>query len=431
MRFYVLQILILLQACLLSPGALAEDLSKDLTANMPIYEVTPESEMQTLIDSAILDVFRSELGQSLCHNSRDPLYWEKYAGVSHKVSDQLTEHCRSAFSEWLSTSHRKKSSFPSWPFSGHMEQKHYFIVPDEQHQFAVQSWTDSQNNTYIFGDSKLSAAELKLIIAHELAMSFDSKNNLDMRAFMYLEGVGPTADDGYNYKNFDLYNSAIFQISPSPKLAPGYVASQNWAQAVTIIKGMMDILNASSTTNFNQTFAVMRALNVERKLLGNEMLTLTNHSECVREFKLLFPFISSLKLFSAKNSGADFWSAYTRQNDENYAPKTDLERQTLIEVMMSSNMVLPIDSHPVFCEYMATPALGGITNNMFTSGPRPRLTGGTGLTMDPLVIKNLNLQIDNQPNKLILDAFEKNSSLKLDANMMRNLNMLRLKGVQP
>lgn len=340
------------------------------TGEMPIYRLQDSPDLQRLIDETFQGLFQTSLLNQLCSYSVSASEWQSTFAVSQQVVENSLKACRQ-----IKAPKKKTSAFPAWPFQGELQPKKYFLVLDTHKKSLVQSWTDTRNNTFFMLDQDLSIQDLHLMIAHEIAMTLDSKNNMDMRTFSYLEGVGPTYDMGFNFENMDLASSPVFQVWQSTEGGPRI-------QERTLVAALSKVMNLASTSRYSRVFSVMRALNTEKILMGETPPSTIDHQACVNEFMTLSNAFDNQTLSPVLEGHKSLWDQYKQSIDEQYAIKNPNLEARIRSLMMDANFVLPISRKPRFCQYMATPLLTGIKLNMYSSGPRPRFTGGTGTTDD-------------------------------------------------
>jgi len=367
------------------------------------FSVGQDSQIQKLIDQAYIEIFRSPLNNRLCAISNKADFWKTYLGVTSTAAEKISSQCGfQLFNQFPRPKYEIPNGFPSFPFHGKLQPKSYFVSWDENQVSAVQSWTDSANATYLFLDSKTSPDELKMMLAHELAISFDSKNNLNFMAFSYLEGVGPT------YEFFDYTGLNI----------------KNANEAIPYIGKLSYALNSLAVQKYVQVTAVMRANNIERLLIGQKPITALDPAACKKEFLELLTFFKKFPEKTISENDLSLWESYSKSFDDKYKLKSEEEESQLLDLVF--NFQLPLKNQPDLCLYLATPLLDGVRNNLFTSGPRPRVTGGTGSSNES-VLKSLSTDIDN---KTILEKDNFKRPYRLD-NFLKIETPLPQKGLKP
>jgi len=183
--------MILAQLLLLSQLAVA-------TVASPV--ISP-SEQQALIDQSMSDIMQTQLGRTICHQilNADAKAIEFHLGVSKNAAVQIAQSCgRSEISEWVvpaSASVIRKST----------PRKYEILYAIDG--FPIESWTDSATNiepankTVILlrpptpeeTDShqykSYFKSRLTELLAHELAVYFDSKSNPAHPDAQYLDDL--------------------------------------------------------------------------------------------------------------------------------------------------------------------------------------------------------------------------------------------------
>lgn len=395
----------------LSAFSLAKDApsSNSFTAGIKFYEVSLESQTQKLIEQAYIEIFQSPLKNQLCAISNKASYWQTYLGLNLDTAEKVSSFCGfQLINQFPRPKYKIPNRFPDFPFHGTLKPKRYFISWDENQESDVHSWTDSNNSTYLFLDNQTSLEELKLILAHELAISFDSKNNLTFMAFNYLEGIGPT---------FEYYDYEGLPIS-------------NANEAILYIGQLSYVFNTLAVQKYAQVTAVMRAVNIERILQGQEPISSQNNQSCQKEFLEVLNFFKKYPDQSkVSDNELSYWESYSRDYDEKYKLKSENDEKILLEWIF--NQRLPIKNQPELCRYLATPLLDGVRNNLFTSGPRPRVTGGTGASKASEKIETrviLQSLSEDYRKKLIFENEKSQLPYRLDNFIKLDLST---KGQQP
>ncbi len=169
------------------------------------------------------------------------------------------------------------------------------------------------------------------------------------------------------------------------------------------------------------TFAALRAFDLEMYVARKKLL-IESHSDCVSGFKSL---LSQVKKFPAtpKLSEVDSMAeAISELTSNKWAPTSTQQELKVIEFLMSSQLQLQDTQGKTmsFCQFMTYPYLiGRSTYNFLATGPRPRLTGGSGgqgmllegWGQDLEKFNSIDSRIDNQKIK---DAIEKLKDLSRD-----------------
>lgn len=175
-----------------------DDLLRDLTRSGDFrfedshgysYEVffpSSRPEIQTLIDTITIDLMKTELGQQICAGilNQNPQLIEMHLSVSSRAANVIAASCLwrpSAVTSMVYPSpDHVLSKLSVRPAAG--QTRLYMIVVTDAPHFAFDSWTDPYtNNTVLLvrrsaaEGSDLNYAFLAQLVAHEMAIYFDSR----------------------------------------------------------------------------------------------------------------------------------------------------------------------------------------------------------------------------------------------------------------
>ncbi|QDK45764.1 hypothetical protein DOM22_11705 [Bdellovibrio sp. ZAP7] len=293
--------------------------------------VRPSSKIQKQIDLAVSQVFAGKIHNTFCQVFQNKESLQKSLGVTPATAESLRRSCpRSTETTALSTKLNSKIYLLS--FNGPRD---------------LDSWTDSNNRTYIFINGRLSQRKLESILLHEISIALDAKYNFTMKEYLselQRRGYSPAGNQN------DLENAFIGSM---------------WRPVAL-------------------TFATLRAFNIEAINNGRPSLTLSQ-SSCASHFRQAYQVIQRIPYTPpALTTEAMLYNAselLIARQSEAVAPQSAAEAQRLISLLSSSSIqVRDFKGRQIsFCEFMAAPALtSNALGSFLSNGPRPRLTGGSG-----------------------------------------------------
>lgn len=291
-------------------------------------EVKPESEIQKKIDALVIEVFKSPIRQRLCQVLGSSLAIKNSFGVSDSAAVDANHLCQ-----------RKERLELGL---GRTMPKKYFVVPYARPD--VESWTDLGNRTYFFLSENTSDFEFRNMLLHELAISLDSKFGQFFISYVR------------NQNNFKKLSSPRAALEEAFRIAV-------W----------LPVAN---------TFASMRAFAFEQSVLGKSS-NLT-HLQCAEKFHYIFNHVSQIPDLEALNKSNEIDHILTDLVDSfsSYlAPRSDSDREQKLKFILNKDLLIYDEGQNItFCQYMAKYSLTNTTRqNVTANGPRPRLTGGSGL----------------------------------------------------
>lgn len=130
------------------------------------------------IDSAIQEILLTKVGQGICQKilGADPAALEFHLGVSHEAAGTLAQSCNGDVNaQWIAETSRadvRKLTLKSF-------QPRKYVLLSAETSFPIESWTDPFSNTTVFLTDRVGISHERLVqlLAHELAVYFDSKAN--------------------------------------------------------------------------------------------------------------------------------------------------------------------------------------------------------------------------------------------------------------
>ncbi|MDG0818163.1 hypothetical protein [Bdellovibrio svalbardensis] len=299
--------------------------------------VVEGSDLQKQIDGITVEIFQNSKSKILCGIFNDPVSAVHSLGISLPTAKRIYENCPRSSAEGTAKIMAKK----------------YYVSFLSQN--GLDSWTDYGNRTYIFADTSLNREKLKSIIIHEMAIATDAKTNMLLSTYLT-----------YRNKEHSEVSNGL-QI-----ITMGNLSAREEA--------LKQAFNSSTWKPVSLTFATLRAFNFE-KYLNNEEFNTNSHSSCVAEFKSLLKTIKSIPEVPASEDVDRMAEMIANMTSEASAPKSPEQEKQLIDFLMSQDLQLQDqqDNKMTFCQFMTRPLLTGRSlYSFFGSGPRPRLTGGSG-----------------------------------------------------
>lgn len=142
------------------------------------YQAGIDKLFQQNIDSAFQDIMLTHTGKAICQEilGAQPDALEFHLGVSHDAAVAIAQNCSGApTSDWIyPTSYKDIRKLTLKGYKG----RRYSILR-AQTKFPIESWTDPfTNTTVLLADRNgISHERLVQLLAHELAVYFDSKAN--------------------------------------------------------------------------------------------------------------------------------------------------------------------------------------------------------------------------------------------------------------
>lgn len=296
--------------------------------------VRPNSPMQKLIDDLVIEIFESPLQKALCTSYMNSSSVAYSLGVSLEAAHLAFKGCA------------EQPMRPSKTLK-----KQYYIALESQSD--LDSWTDFGNRTYLFLDQDITREKLKAILIHELGISLDAKANM-------------------------LYTTYLRYLLSQQQVSQGMVVVD-----VTHLsedeKKLQGAFNQSTWRPVSLAFATMRAFRLE--LISQGLPQPSDHSTCVANFLRTFEVVKNLPT-PPRSAEVDSISEILAETASlRSAPRSIEEENKMLEDLLSENLKIKDlqGQKRTFCQFMAQPLLTGRTlYNIFGTGPRPRLTGGSG-----------------------------------------------------
>jgi hypothetical protein len=131
------------------------------------------------IDSAFQEIMRTQIGLSICKHilGAQPEIIEYHLGVTRTAAEQIAQGCSAIKGRhpWVqTTSYQDIRKLNLKPF-----QRRKYTLLSAETDFPIESWTDPFTNTTVLlaGRAGISHERLVQLLAHEMAVYFDSKAN--------------------------------------------------------------------------------------------------------------------------------------------------------------------------------------------------------------------------------------------------------------
>ena len=226
--------------------------------------------------------------------------------------------------------------------------KKYHVIIDPEMKIPFDSWTNTENKTYIvvqddkpYIKNDLSALKhLLKILVHELYINFDGKFKATYTTYF--------ADRNKYYDR----SQALAEESQNTELNKLFSISHNIQIA--------------------RTFALMRAFNYENiAKFGKPLAAFTDHTKCSQDFS---------KYYNLMKQNSQF-SLFLERSTESTTEDASIND---IDSIMSANKIISLPDMPgpeknfTFCQYMIFPTISlHFNSSKQSNGPRPR-TGGWG-----------------------------------------------------
>ncbi|MEN0058506.1 MAG: hypothetical protein AAGB31_06705 [Bdellovibrio sp.] len=329
--------------------------------------VTPDSDMQRLIDEVTVEIFHSPLQEMWCNTYGNEVSVFHSLGVSEKAAIEAFSGCK------------ERKGHLTKPMS-----KQYYLSFESMP--ALDSWTDLGNRTYLFVSEGLNRERLKSMILHEMAISVDAKTNMLYTSYLI-----------YQRNQSGDSRGAIYH-------APSQLSAQQQL--------LQNAFNQAAWQPISLSFAALRAFSIEQKAHGQNVQI--SHDECVDSFKSLYQVtrqIPSAPIDSESLELDQLSEMLAGMISRNMAPQSEEQETEVLQQLLSENLTLKNlnNKEVTFCQFMAEPLLSGkSTYNFYGSGPRPRTTGGSGgQGGSPLMLQQQQwLQKSHQPDMSTQRAVE-------------------------
>ncbi len=316
--------------------------------DFPHYVVDGRSQIFPVIEKAYIEIYKSNINESLCLSTGNALNLHYSMGLSPKTALEISDSC-SLKSNAINKNFRRQ----------------YTVIFDSARKIPFDSWTNKTGMTYLVFDRSVNFEKLKLMLVHELAISLDSK-----------------------YKMF----------------ATSYLKHQQ-DKKIALENSVSDAFFYSIRNDFAQSFAVSRANNFEKLYLGQKMLSLNSHEECIAEFKknLVFTQNTGSNNFLKKPTD-DLLGELLDKVDDADSSKFDGSNYELhLYEILSAGRKLNDDNlgQISFCQYMSHPMfLKHSYYSMLANGPRPRTGGGWGNKDNSKNLVKLNARVVNETDRM-------------------------------
>ncbi len=283
--------------------------------------VESNSEIQGMIDSIVIDIFHSPLQKTLCEVYQNSFSVYHSLGVSAEAAKQSFKEC---------------TEMPTLPSKALRKQYYLTFISMP----TLDSWTDYGNRTYLFVEDGLSYERLKSLILHEMAISLDAKTNL-------------------------LYTT--YQT---------YFANRSGYSDNEALKGAF---NQSTWEPLRLSFAAIRAFHFE--LYYHKKSYAMDHQTCAQSVLEILPQIKNIPTGPRSTGAESLNETLADMMSNRFTPKSEDHEKMILEQILSDAPLLVngAGQKVTFCQFMTEPSVTGRSlYNFFGSGPRPRLTGGSG-----------------------------------------------------
>lgn len=298
--------------------------------------VSDHPALQQQVDEVTEEIFQSRLNEVFCRVYNNSYSASHALGISQNAAARIFQHCPNP---------------TRYTLAKVLEKKYYiaFSTPP-----GLDSWTDFGNRTYIFADQFLNRSKLKSIVLHEMSIATDAKTNMLLSNYLIYRGKEHSQIKG------DLQIITLDNLTPQEE-------------------SLRQAFNWSTWNPIRLAFTALRAFNLERYA---ETGTFDNsHETCVAEFNHLLKTIKNLPA-APKATGIDLIpELLVEQTSKFNAPKSPEHETAVIEFLTSNKLRLKDiqDKDLSFCQFMSFPLpTGKSLYSFYGSGPRPRLTGGSG-----------------------------------------------------
>jgi hypothetical protein len=294
-----------------------------------VFEVLPDGptrEWSERIDRATLQILSTPTGKYFCGAVvKDPQVIKNAFFLNESAAQKAISLCENRFAE-------RQVHIPF--------QKHFVIVLSPNPNFKVDGWTSPRNETFIFlNESEMLEARLVRTLAHEMAVSFDRKEQIGSNGIIDFPKLGIRND----------HQSCI---------------------AITLLRQIY----------LKHALTAMRAFEIEGRIAAELGIPLPQgfaqwkHLSCEERFQFIFPFITPL----SQSLQAEFLV-----NGLLDAPLCSEEPIAEVGSGISEKIKKLSELHFTFqdgtqrnvCDYMSEglPFYPGIS---FRGGPGPRIGGG-------------------------------------------------------
>lgn len=303
-----------------------------------LYKITPDSQIQRLMDHSFTKIFLSEAAPQLCQVFQSPAMLSHSMGVTLNTAEQIYKRCPT----YVPTILNKPKIY----------KKQYYVSLNSPQKPFLQSWTTTDNKTILFIDHTTTLDELEKILAHELAIALDGKMSMLLTTYFIFENLHSEIDG--EKKIITLPN----KLSPEEeKLDEAFLISRFKPIALA--------------------FATLRAFNFEKIKDDFKGYKLMEHQLCASSVKALTSFFVNHK-DDFKGDGS-----IAQKLVEAITGGDKLASQNLLDafrkILNPDFKIISEDREMTFCQYMSHPMLVSKSAlATYANGPRPRVTGGWG-----------------------------------------------------
>lgn len=241
------------------------------------------------------------------------------------------------------------------PFGTQLLKKNYVFVKVSDPDFFLSGWTNNVissgrgvNLTHLFIKPKTTWGDLVLAIIHEMYITNDSKLFINY------------GDIAHKYKKTDK--------SSCPQFSTG-----SCVVTYNIKNESNKMLRMASLPEIAYTFSIMRAKEIERKVLSELTRTSITRPDLREEFEKIYSKIPQYIDTTGKDSLLDIDIDYSATAKEQFP---DLEAAKKYILDANNKFILPDNSEVDFVEFMSTPEFALRSHEVLSTGPGCGYCGG-------------------------------------------------------
>lgn len=317
-----------------------------IDSQMRLYSNRDNPEVQKIIDEAFAKIVSTKLGNVICsYTTSRPLNLMMQLGVSQNQAKVISQICENI----------KPNSDQNKPAPLKSPKIIYFVFNLDKN-FPFHSWTDMDNETYIFFNDMLSLEEIYARLIHEYFIANDAKLQLSSEMGLNLDYWYQTKiiNTGFN-KEKNIRN--IFGILPFPAIKYSLAIVRAMDAERVILKELFPGVIKSAKLENAKVFELLEH-NRRLEAIGLAMRTLLPLQDYLLPAEYLIVPINERKMYAA--------NLYLNEEATDLALKFfKTSKLQFKDKYGTLNLV----------EWLTTPTLG-IHASFFSRGPRPRVGGG-------------------------------------------------------
>jgi hypothetical protein len=280
-----------------------------------LFEITENNHTdQMQLQFSLNQIFIGPAYQKLCDLFNSPADLTYSSGLNSSDAELFFVRCgKHQFTTELSKKNKKR----------------YFLFSQTSTVMKkYDSWTDTENTTYLNENLFKNTDHLTNALLHELAITHDLK----------MSSKGISSKYGVNF--FDS-NQKYFDLATQRPIA--------------------------------YSFAAVRAFNFEQNK------TSQNHRECKSNFLAIFNSMPKNTIYFFESDQAELKNL---NRSKIYLQKNANEVLTDLNTLLNDRLILDKKSGMTFCQFMSEPELdGSMLNTLLSSGPKPWVVGGWNTDM--------------------------------------------------